>query len=112
MTEPSEIVDLFTDRFFFGCEADDPMTAHAFDRRANPFGVALKPVFGSDNGHWDVADMAGVVSEAWELVERELVSPEDFRDFMFVNPLRLHLRMNPNFFAGTRIEKEAAQCSI
>ena len=98
------MLELFVDRFWFGCEADDPVTVHAFDRRANPFGAALRAVFGSDNGHWDVPDMAGVVAEAWELVEHEVMRPDDFRDFMFVNPLRLHAGMNPDFFTGTRIE--------
>ena len=101
---PTTCVELFVDRFWFGCEADDPVTVHAFDRRANPFGAALRAVFGSDNGHWDVPDMAQVVAEAWELVERDVMRRDDFRDFMFANPVRLHAGMNPEFFAGTRIE--------
>lgn len=107
MKRGDEIVDLFVDRFFFGCEADDPVTVHAFDRRANPFGAALRAIFGSDNGHWDVPDMAGVVAESWELVEHGVMKADDFRDFMFVNPLRLHAGMNPDFFTGTRIEAAA-----
>jgi len=31
--------------------------------------------------------------------------PDDFRDFMFANPVRLHAGMNPEFFAGTRVEQ-------
>jgi predicted TIM-barrel fold metal-dependent hydrolase len=54
MRRPEEMLELFVERFWFGCEADDPVTVHAFDRRANPFGAALSAVFGSDNGHWDV----------------------------------------------------------
>ena len=107
MRRADDIVDLFVDRFFFGCEADDPVTVHAFDRRANPFGAALRAVFGSDNGHWDVPDMAEVVAEAWELVENGVMNADDFRDFMFVNPLRLHAGMNPDFFTGTRVERAA-----
>ena len=99
------MVQLFVDRFWFGCEADDPVTVHAFDRRANPFGAALRAVFGSDNGHWDVPDMAGVVAEAWELVEHDVMGADDFRDFMFANPVRLHAGMNAEFFTGTRIEQ-------
>jgi hypothetical protein len=107
MRRAEEMRELFVDRFWFGCEADDPVTVHAFDRRANPFGAALRAVFGSDNGHWDVPDMAGVVAEAWELVERDIMRADDFRDFMFTNPLRLHAGMNPEFFTGTRIEQVA-----
>jgi predicted TIM-barrel fold metal-dependent hydrolase len=105
MQHASDIVELFVDRFWFGCEADDPVTVHAFDRRANPFGAALRAVFGSDNGHWDVPDMAQVVAEAWELVEHNVMSRDDFRSFMFANPVRLHAGMNPEFFSGTRIEQ-------
>ena len=104
MQRADDMLELFVDRFWFGCEADDPVTVHAFDRRANPFGAALRAVFGSDNGHWDVPDMAQVVAEAWELVERDVMRRDDFRDFMFANPVRLHAGMNPEFFAGTRIE--------
>jgi hypothetical protein len=52
------------------------------------------------------------VPEAWEFVERGLIAADDFRDFMFVNPVQLHAGMNPDFFVGTRIEKETARCSI
>ena len=44
----------------------------------------------SDIGHWDVIDMASVLAEAHELVERETVTPADFRDFTFANAVRLY----------------------
>jgi predicted TIM-barrel fold metal-dependent hydrolase len=91
----------FAERFFFGCEADDPMTAWAFDRHGNH---RLNPIFSSDVGHFDVVDMSEVLEEAWELVEHGLIEPEDFREFVFVNPVRLHTAMNPSFFAGTVVE--------
>jgi hypothetical protein len=59
-------------------------------------------------GHWDVTDMSGIVAEAHELLERGLVSAEDFRDFVFANPVRFYTSANPDFFAGTRVETEAA----
>ena len=104
--QAKDIRDLFANTFYFGCEADDPTNAWAFDTRINPFGVKLKAIFGSDVGHWDVPDMLDVVAEAYELVERELVGVEDFRDFVFTNPVMLHAGMNPNFFKGTRVEAE------
>jgi predicted TIM-barrel fold metal-dependent hydrolase len=100
--------DLFVPRFWFGCEADDPKNAWAFDTRANPFGVKLQAVLGSDIGHWDVPDMNHVVAEAWESVERGLLNADDFRDMTFTNAVRLHGGMNPDFFTGTRVEAEAA----
>lgn len=104
ITGPDDIVRIFTDRYFFGCEADDPMTALAFDRARNPFGAQLPALFASDIGHWDVPDFARVVCEAWELVEKEHLDLSDFRAFTFGNPVALWCGTNPNFFAGTIIE--------
>jgi predicted TIM-barrel fold metal-dependent hydrolase len=104
-----DIRDLFVPHFFFGCEADDPMNAWAFDSRVNPFGARLNAMFSSDVSHWDVPDMTEVVAEAYELVETRLLSEDDFRDFMYTNPVKLHAGMNPNFFLGTRCEAEVAK---
>ncbi|HVM64715.1 MAG TPA: amidohydrolase family protein, partial [Acidimicrobiales bacterium] len=73
-------VDLFQ-RLYFGCEADDTMTAWAFDTRVNPFGATLRPMLGSDIGHWDVPDTTEVLGEAYELVEKGLLTPAQFLDF-------------------------------
>ena len=77
---------IFTEQYFFGCEADDPMNALAFDGRLNPNGVRLSAVFASDIGHWDVPDFRGVLAEAWELVEDGHITEADFRAFTFENP--------------------------
>ncbi len=103
-----DIRDLFVENFYFGCEADDPINAYAFNRKANPYGAKMNVLFGSDIGHFDVPDMKDVVPEAYELVEHELITADDFRDFMFVNPVRFWGEANPNFFKGTRVEQEAA----
>jgi hypothetical protein len=50
--------------------------------------------------------MLDVVEEAYEPVERGLITPEDFREFVFTNAVRLHGGPNPNFFKGTRVEAE------
>ncbi|MGE0820511.1 MAG: amidohydrolase family protein [Candidatus Binatia bacterium] len=101
--------DLFVDRFYFGCEADDPMNAWAFNRRGNPFGAQIHALFGSDIGHFDVPDMTDVVPEAYELVEDGLISDADFRDFTFANAVRFWGEANPNFFNGTAVEVAAAE---
>ena len=54
LKEIRDLRSLFVDPFYFGCEADDRMVSDAFNRRLNPLGTVLKPVFGSDIGHWDV----------------------------------------------------------
>ncbi|NQV55944.1 MAG: amidohydrolase family protein, partial [Rhodospirillales bacterium] len=102
-----DIRDLFTNSFYFGCEADDRMAAVAFDDKLLRKGAKIKAVFGSDIGHWDVQDALGVLGEAHQLVEDGLISDEDFGEFTFANSVRLHGRMNPDFFKGTVIEKEA-----
>src|SRR6266849_1268887 len=105
---PEDLRDLFVDNFYFGCEADDPMNAWAFQRQGNPFRARLQALFGSDIGHFDVPNMADVVPEAYELVEDGLISEDDFRDFVFANPVRFWGEANPNFFKGTAVEAQAA----
>ncbi len=100
---------LFEPNFYFGCEADDPLVALGFNRKMNPFGAQLKATFSSDIGHWDVPDMTLVLAEAYELVEKELLNDDEFRDFVFVNPAMLHAGMNPDFFAGTLVEHDVAK---
>jgi predicted TIM-barrel fold metal-dependent hydrolase len=105
ISEAKDIKALFVDRYWFGCEADDPMNALAFDTDLNAFGSRLQAVFGSDIVHWDVTDMADVLHEAYELVDAGSISQADFRDFVFANPARLYAEGNPEFFTGTRCEE-------
>ena len=65
-------------------------------------------MFGSDIGHFDVPDMLRPLPEAYELVEDELITSADFRDFTFANAVRLFGTQNPRFFEGTAVAKEAA----
>ena len=99
--EKSDFKALFADRFYFGCEADDATNALAFQRQNNPFNAEIKTLFGSDIGHFDVQDMAGVLPEAHELVEDGRITNEDFRHFVFENPVRFWGETNPKFFEGT-----------
>ena len=103
-----DLKDLFVPRFYFGCEADDPINAWAFNAKANPMGARLNAIFSSDIGHFDVPDMADVVPEAYELVEHGLLDDADFGDFMFANAVRFWGQVNPDFFRGTAVEKAAA----
>ncbi|MCY4390015.1 MAG: amidohydrolase family protein [Desulfurellaceae bacterium] len=107
ITQASDIHDLFVKNFYFGCESDDKMNAWAFNRQCNPFGAQLNALFGSDIGHFDVANMSHVVPEAYELVEKGLVSEAGFRDFMCTNPIRFWGEANPDFFKGTVVEETA-----
>jgi hypothetical protein len=108
--QAEDLRDLFVNNFYFGCEADDPLNAWAFNKRNNPFGAQLPALFGSDIGHFDVPNMARVLPEAYELVEDGLMSEDDFRDFLFTNPVRFWGEANPNFFNGAVVEREAAAC--
>jgi len=102
-----ELARLFSERFFFGCEADDPLNACAYDRNRNPAGVRLHALFGSDIGHWDVPDIDEVLIEAWELVEDGVVAEEDFRRFAFASPVALWTAGNPRFFEGSAVAEAA-----
>src|SRR3989475_3125382 len=101
--------DLYIARFYFGCEADDPINAWAFNRKANPMNARLNAFFSSDIGHFDVPDMTDVVPEAYELVEHGLLTDDHFRDFVFTNAVRFWGEVNPDFFKGTVVEKQAAE---
>jgi predicted TIM-barrel fold metal-dependent hydrolase len=105
---PEQIRELFTEPFHFGCEADDPMNALAFDRARNPFGARLKALWGSDMGHWDVPDCASVLRETFEQVERGWLGEDQLRDFVFANPVDLWTATNRDFFRGTAVEEAVA----
>ncbi len=107
-----DIRDLFVPRFYFGCEADDPVNGWAFNGKSNPMGARLNAIFSSDIGHFDVPDMTDVVPEAYELVEHGLINDADFRDFMFANAVRFWGEVNPDFFKGTVVEKAAAEVLV
>jgi predicted TIM-barrel fold metal-dependent hydrolase len=102
ISSPADIERLFVEPFYFGAESDDPVTAWAFDKRMK---ARLKPVFSSDISHFDVTDMTEVLEEAYELVEDGLLDLEDFRAFTFTNAVKLHTKLNPDFFRGTAVEK-------
>ena len=107
ITCPEDLVDVFVPRFWFGCEADDPTNAWAFDTTRTPHGARLKAMLGSDIGHWDVPVMEHVLGEAWELVEQGHLTHADFRAFACDNAIELHTRNNSAFFDGTAVESYA-----
>ncbi|MCH8914223.1 MAG: amidohydrolase, partial [Planctomycetes bacterium] len=51
--------------------------------------------------------MAAVLPEAYELVEDELIDKDNFKSFVFGNAVRFWGEMNPSFFDGTVVEKQA-----
>lgn len=108
ITSAAEIKDLFVPNFYFGCEADDPMSGLAFDTGRWPFGATLNAMYGSDIGHFDVPVLTDVLHEAYENVERGWMTLEQFRAFMFTNPARFYLDSNPDFFAGTIVADDVA----
>jgi hypothetical protein len=101
-----DIRDQFCTNFYWGCEADDPLVAIAFDPRVNPLGARVPAIMGSDIGHWDVPEFSEPLEEAWELVEHGLLDEDQFRDFVFTNQVKLY-GVDPDFFRGTVIEEAA-----
>lgn len=104
--DAGDVREVFTRQFFVGCEADDPLVALAFDTRLHG-GAPLRPVLGSDIGHWDVPDISAVLDEAAELLDDGVLTPENFRALTFGNPVALWGGTNPKFFDGTVVEQEA-----
>jgi hypothetical protein len=107
VADAGDIKDVFEQQFYFGCEADDPMNAMAFDRDKIPQKARMNAVFASDIGHWDVPDFRRVLPEAWELVEHGLVDEAGFRAFAFENVVRLFGGTNARFFEGTVVAEAA-----
>ena len=60
-----------------------------------------------DLGHWDVLDMGHAAAEAYEQLEHDLITEEDFRNFAFSFSIHLYADSNSKFFDGTRVETEA-----
>jgi predicted TIM-barrel fold metal-dependent hydrolase len=100
---PEQFRELFS-HFYYGCEADDSTNVIAFRRELHSYGAEFRAMLSSDISHWDVTDMTTVLEEAFELVESELITTEQFRDFTFGNAVRAYAGANPRFFAGTAIE--------
>jgi predicted TIM-barrel fold metal-dependent hydrolase len=107
MSNVDDIRDLFVRSFFFGCEADDPMTIGAFRNPAVPLEARLNAMFSSDIGHWDVPDVTAVLEEVWEPLERGWLTAEDARALVFTNAARFYLESNPGFFRGTVLARDA-----
>ena len=85
------------------------MISTAFDDRMNHMGAKLGAIFSSDVSHWDVPDMTETLAQAHGLVDKGLITSDDFKAFTFANSVRLHGEVNPDFFKGTAVESEAAK---
>jgi predicted TIM-barrel fold metal-dependent hydrolase len=107
-----DIVEIFSRQFSFGCEADDPLNALAFDDKVLSDGVVLNALFASDIGHWDVPDMSEVLLEARELVDDDLIDDDQFRRFTFENVARALTMNKPDRFAGTVVEDAVASVVV
>jgi predicted TIM-barrel fold metal-dependent hydrolase len=108
----ADLARIFGEQFFFGCESDDTSAHRALDGPGNKLGVALPAIFSSDIGHWDVPTLSDPVPQSWQLVERGLLSAADYQRFVFDLTARLHMGMNPAFFAGTRVEIETSKLAV
>jgi predicted TIM-barrel fold metal-dependent hydrolase len=107
IAKAEDIRDRFIPNFYFGCESDDPLAFTAFNRKANPFGEQVRAIMSFDLGHWDVLDMGHAAAEAYEQLEHDLITEEDFRNFAFSFSVQLYAGSNSKFFDGTRVEAEA-----
>jgi hypothetical protein len=104
VTDEHELLTLFAERIFLGCEGDDRSVRQAMDAVGNMGNVTLPAMFASDVGHWDVPRLAGVLLHSRGLVDDGAITANDYRDFVFTNPVRFHAGANPAFFEGTVVE--------
>jgi len=107
VTSAEEISQIFSQRFYFGCEGDDPLNMLAGDGGNSLLGARLATLYGSDLGHWDVPEMSEAAEEAFALVERAALSPAAFRAMVFTNAVDFWRTGNPDFFKGTAVEVAA-----
>ena len=77
--------------------------------RILPLGARLRPMMGSDLGHWDVPSFTMPLVEAYELVEDGILSPEQFEEFSCINAVRFYAGGGDSFFAGTAVEGAVAE---
>jgi predicted TIM-barrel fold metal-dependent hydrolase len=105
--DESDIREIFETQLFFGCEADDRSVYRANDSKGNALHARLRPLFSSDAGHFDLADMRRAVPESHELLRSGLIDADAYAGFVFENVVRLYGGMNPRFFEGTAVEPEA-----
>ncbi|MGP1614468.1 MAG: amidohydrolase family protein, partial [Pollutimonas bauzanensis] len=103
---PEDIKTRWVDSFYFGSEADDRSVAAAFNDKLNPLGAKVNAIWSSDIGHWDVPDLTEPLAESWDLVEQGVIGPADFKAWVFDNPYRLYTEANPDFFAGTAVQRK------
>ena len=104
-----DLARIFGEQFYFGCESDDVTVHRALDGPGNPMGTRLRPVFSSDIGHWDVPHLDAPLPNSYKLLSRGRLSKDDYRAFVFEEVVRLHTRLNPDFFVGTVIEEAVAR---
>ncbi|MCL2730807.1 MAG: amidohydrolase family protein [Actinomycetia bacterium] len=104
VTSAKDIAGIFSRSFYWGCEGDDPLVGLAYDERVIPLGAKLRPMVGSDLGHWDVPSFTMPLAEAYELVENGILTPGQFREFTRDNPARYY---GAGCFEGTAVESEA-----
>ncbi|HEY1636678.1 MAG TPA: amidohydrolase family protein [Acidimicrobiales bacterium] len=102
---PDDVREVFTTQFFAGCEADDPLTCLAFDSRFSA-GGRLGALFSSDLGHWDAPEAALLLTEAWDQVERGLLTSDQLRAITFEDPIRAWAGSGLGPFRATALEAE------
>lgn len=101
-----DIRDTFCRSFFWGCEGDDPLVGLAYDERVTPLGGQLRPMMGSDLGHWDVPSFTLPLAEAYGLVEHGILTAAQFEEFVCTNAVRFYAGASSSFFAGTAVEAD------
>ena len=109
ISSPEDVRDVFTNQYFFGCEADDPMAAAAFDERLNPLGARIPALFASTSATGMFLISGGCSKKrgnSWTTVcsvrTTFASSPSGARCDFGREPI-------PTFFKGTSVEKAVTE---
>ena len=103
ITKLTDVKDRFVPNFFFGAESFDVTVVHAFNKAVNPCGASLNAIWATDSGHFDSPDIAASLSKTWQLLERGLITQDDFSALVYENQVALYEGANAHFFDNTSV---------
>jgi hypothetical protein len=99
------------ERFYFGCESDDPVMPSAFEDVRKPGVVRLHAIFGSDTGSLDVPLMEEALGEVCEPLEEGILDGTDLRVFVFGDRVRLSTSTRSGTTRDVRLSRAPAEQS-
>ena len=107
-----DLRDRFVARFYFGCEADDPMNVVGVQHAVVTHSACASRRCSDPTSGTGTCPTSPACSRKRTSSSTTGSSPKhDFRDFAFTNPARLYTQGNPDFFTGTAVRRRGQYAS-